>query len=549
MPLRRRAARKDPWKELGLHSPVLLHHGREAELYRAKGEANDAPVVVKLLTAPARGRDEIERWRMLSSQKGILSLLQQGVTSAGTPYAVMEESPRGSYADVLASSGPLAPEEAAEAGARAAEALEAVHRHGLLHHAVTPENLLWTRFGAALIDFGSALPADRPFPPAAYGPSTVGHVPPEEFRGGAPAPASDVYRLASTLWCLLAGRLPFADDGGPVAPDAYADRVLRLPAPRVPRGDVPDRLAGALAHALDPDPAARPESAARFARILRGEEEPRPRPVSLAHWADTGTGTGTRARAEDGSAEIGSGADPAGRETAAQAVAVPVAGPAPEPGGPAAGPGPGRDAEEGEADFSTAGRDRGDGPVRRMDAAESAARPPRRVLPLVALAAAAAVVALAGAAVLFTGGGEPGGGASAAAQEDGRAAEERAAEEERADDERAAEEEVARALADEADRSAEPSAAPGAPAEVEIRDGTISAALSWTPAPGADAPHYIVGGPDGRDPQTMAHAPPGASTAEVTGLNPEVDYCFRVVAVYTAEELGRSEEVCTDRGA
>ncbi|MFW5418705.1 protein kinase [Nocardiopsis sp. CNT-189] len=538
MPLRRRAVRKDPWKELGLHSAVLLHHGRESELYRAKGEANDAPVVVKILTAPAPGRDEIERWRMLSSQKGVLSPLRQGVTSSGTPYAVMEESPRGSYADVLAGSGPLAPEEAAAVGARIAEALEAVHRHGLLHHAVAPENLLWTRFGAALIDFGAALPADQPFPPALYGPSTVGHVPPEEFRGDAPAAASDVYRLASTLWFLLAGRLPFADDGDPVDPDAYARRVLGFPAPRVPRGDAPEWLAGALAHALDADPAARPESAARFARILRREEEPQPRPGPLPHWADTG--------AEDGPRSAGSGAaaDPATAERTAPA--LPAAVPAPAPG-PAAGRDRGRGAEPEEADLSAAERDTGGGPVRWSDAEDPAARRPRRVLPLAGFAAAVVVVAGAGTVVLLAGGGEPEGGASAAAQEEERAAEERAAGEERAAEERAAEEEVARALADEADRSAEPSAAPGAPAEVEIRDGTISAALTWTPAPGADVPHYIVGGPGGRDPQTMAHAPPGASEAEVTGLNPEVDYCFRVVAVYTADDLGRSEEVCTDR--
>lgn len=525
MPLRRRSSGKDPWQELGLHTPTILHHGREADLYRAKGAANDVSVVVKILAEPIRGRDEVERWRMLSSQQGILSLLENGVTEDGRPYAVMEESPRGSYADVLAATGPLPPAEVAGVGVRIAEALEAVHRHSLLHHAITPDNVLWTRFGAALIDFGSALPASHPFPPAYYGPFTVEHVPPEELAGETPSPASDVYRLAATLWHLLAGHPPFSDTGhpgagapgpglGPTA-DTVAERTLRYPAPRVPRDDVPGWLTDALAHALDADPAGRPQSAERFGRILRQQEPPQLRPLPAAHWTDA------PAPAEAEPASAG-----AGRER----VAVPVPALAPAAEGEPGGAAPGPDEKLGESERPPNER------LVHWSEAAAAPREPRRVLPLIAAAAALVAVAGGGAVVaawMFGGGGEPQAGAAETEQE------------KRAADEQAAEEEVARAVAAEEERSAEPTVAPDAPSDVEIRDGTISATLTWTAA--TEAPHYIVGAPDGSAPQTMAHAAPGTSTTEVTGLNPGVDYCFRVVAVHAADALSHSEEVCTER--
>ncbi|WP_247612811.1 fibronectin type III domain-containing protein [Nocardiopsis dassonvillei] len=88
-----------------------------------------------------------------------------------------------------------------------------------------------------------------------------------------------------------------------------------------------------------------------------------------------------------------------------------------------------------------------------------------------------------------------------------------------------------------------------APTGVELTDDTYSVSLSWTDNTGGATPHFVVGGPTGAGSTTMADVDAGVAEVEVSGLNPEVEYCFRVVAVQSTDEVAPSEQVCTDRGA
>ena len=45
----------------------------------------------------------------------------------------------------------------------------------------------------------------------------------------------------------------------------------------------------------------------------------------------------------------------------------------------------------------------------------------------------------------------------------------------------------------------------------------------------------------------MAQLPPGGTRSVLNGLNPRLDYCFTVVAVYSTDQLVPSEVVCTHR--
>ncbi|GAA4942396.1 hypothetical protein GCM10023224_25960 [Streptomonospora halophila] len=266
----------------GVFAPQPLYCGDDSVLYRARRDPGGTRVVVKFARArgPREERDEIELWRMHSSNRGVHSLLQHGTAGDGRPYAVMEDCPDGDYRRILAEQGPVAVAEGVAVGTAVADALAAVHARGLLHHAVAPENILRARFGPALIDFGSALPRDHPFPPAHHRDGAVEHVPPEQLAGALPGPASDVYRLASTVWTLLAGHPPFADGAGEAAEEAqrgapaasYRVRVLGSAPPRVPREDVPERIQDVLRRALAADPAERVGDAAAFASLLRGED-------------------------------------------------------------------------------------------------------------------------------------------------------------------------------------------------------------------------------------------------------------------------------------
>ncbi|MDA8370213.1 MAG: protein kinase [Nocardiopsaceae bacterium] len=528
--------RPAPWPVPGVHSPATLYCGDNSVLYRAKREASDTSVVVKLLNsrASADARDEIELWRMLSTSKGIQPLLQFGVTDSGRSYAVLEDCPEGSYDLILARQGPLSVDEVLAVGTAVARALAAMHTYGLLHHAVVPANILRARFGPTLIDFGSAAPLLHPFPPAYYTRRTLEHTPPEELRGAMPGSASDIYRLASTMWTLLAGYPPFEnsgtedDTGEPAGLEEYRSRLLTSPAPPLPREDVPDWLRDALRQALAKDPALRMHSAEEFAQVLWREKAPEPPDEEPEPAAD---------QAPEEPAE-------------AFALAVPLP-PAEDPApAPAAEPESGYESAESEP-LADDRQYPGNGTVSPFPHALQMEEKPRsgnRRLGLYALAAVALiVVSLLGLGASYLLGSPSAPEERADAAQAPEAEEGEKSEEGKEGKEEIADEEVADAVEDAEEESPPASAEDIAPTGVKMRDGTISVALSWTDNTGGAMPHYIVGGPVGSEVATMADIASGGTKAEVNGLNPDLEYCFRVVAVQSTDVMAPSAEVCTDR--
>lgn len=99
-------------------------------------------------------------------------------------------------------------------GLQIGEALAAVHRAGLVHRDVSPDNILVDASGRAwLIDFGLARLAGTPTPrddlfalclsPPGDPPGTPAYMAPEQRRGAPPDPAADQYALCATLRALL----------------------------------------------------------------------------------------------------------------------------------------------------------------------------------------------------------------------------------------------------------------------------------------------------------------------------------------------------------
>ncbi len=205
----------------------------------------------------------------------------------GRPILVCEFLAGGTLVERLAC-GPMDAGETRRMGAVLADALEAIHRAGLLHRDVKPSNIGFTADGhPKLLDFGLARVLDiaaadldateRPSGPGRRVPSTsdstsllVGTLPymsPEAIAGERPDVSFDVWSLAVVLFEAHAGRHPFA------ALDGLFDRRRLLTGRaddlRAARADASARLATIFATALARRGADRYPTAAALAAALR----------------------------------------------------------------------------------------------------------------------------------------------------------------------------------------------------------------------------------------------------------------------------------------
>ena len=102
-------------------------------------------------------------------------------------------------------------DEAVEILAQACRGLDYAHRNGVVHRDVKPGNLLRSREGVVkLADFGIAKAAEQSdITKVGSVLGTAAYLSPEQARGEAAGPASDLYALGVVAYQLLAGRLPY----------------------------------------------------------------------------------------------------------------------------------------------------------------------------------------------------------------------------------------------------------------------------------------------------------------------------------------------------
>ncbi|MFB6538294.1 serine/threonine-protein kinase [Streptomyces noursei] len=190
---------------------------------------------------------------------------------ASTPWLASLFLPGPTLDEALEAGGPL-PEEAVRLlAAGLAQALDDIHRAGLVHRDLKPSNVLLTEDGVRVVDFGIARAADHETKLTRTG-ALIGspaYMSPEQVRGEQPGPASDVFSLGVTLVTASTGRSPFAGDSPLALLHAVAHDLPDLES-------VPARLRPLVEPCLAKDPAARPTPAQL--RALIGPLAPAARP-------------------------------------------------------------------------------------------------------------------------------------------------------------------------------------------------------------------------------------------------------------------------------
>ncbi|MDA2814431.1 serine/threonine-protein kinase [Nocardiopsis sp. RSe5-2] len=203
--------------------------------------------------------------------------------SAEPPWLAIEFVPGRTLRARVRESGPLEPPVLAAFAAGTAEALEALHRLGVVHCDIKPGNVVLSPTGPRVLDFGIARAAGRPGPERIEG--TPGYLAPERLGGAPPSPAVDVFAWGAMVAFAATGRPPFG--GGEV------DTVLaRTRAGEHDLEGVPEEILGIVTAALDPDPGRRPSALDCFAAALEAA-------------APEGAGETTSAGAEPARAEAG----------------------------------------------------------------------------------------------------------------------------------------------------------------------------------------------------------------------------------------------------
>jgi len=208
-----------------------LGAGGMGEVYRARDTRLDRTVAIKVLPQHLSSSSEV-RQRFEREAKTISALSHPHICALydvgnqdGVEYLVMELLEGETLAGRL-SKGPLPLEQTLRYGVEIADALDKAHRQGIVHRDLKPGNVMLTKSGVKLLDFGLAkvfAPAGSPSALTAL-PTVAGSTPltqegtilgtfqymaPEQLEGREADGRSDVFAFGAVLYEMATGRKAF----------------------------------------------------------------------------------------------------------------------------------------------------------------------------------------------------------------------------------------------------------------------------------------------------------------------------------------------------
>jgi serine/threonine-protein kinase len=208
----------------GLTSRTVGHYqilscigaGGMGAVYRARDTRLQRDVALKFLPPHVDPAFEAGERLLLEARAAaalehanVCTVHEIGETATGRPFIAMAFYEGETLKERL-SCGPLTVTETVGIALQLARGLAAAHAHGIVHRDVKPGNIMLTPDGTVkLLDFGLAKLADTTVTRPGATPGTVAYMSPEQARGDAVAPQSDLWSLGVVLYEMLAGVRPF----------------------------------------------------------------------------------------------------------------------------------------------------------------------------------------------------------------------------------------------------------------------------------------------------------------------------------------------------
>jgi Tol biopolymer transport system component len=209
-----------------------LGAGGMGEVYRAKDTRLDRTVAVKVLPGHLSENPEAKQ-RFDREARAISSLNHPNICTLhdvghqdGIDFLVMEFLEGETLADRLRK-GPLPTEQVLRYGVEICEGLERAHKSGVVHRDLKPGNVMLTKTGAKLMDFGlakatpgaslassltmtaSGPSADQPLTAQGTIVGTFQYMSPEQTEGREADARSDIFALGAVLYEMATGKRAF----------------------------------------------------------------------------------------------------------------------------------------------------------------------------------------------------------------------------------------------------------------------------------------------------------------------------------------------------